>query len=244
MRLESSFPAELEKAKAEKWPLIVPVGTIEYHGPHCAFGCDTLIVNGLLERLEAERNVVICPPVWYGVSGYAVGGPEKNTVSVDIDAFEANIYGMLKSFLRGGWKNIYLVIHHQYENEIPLPMTLACMKAGKKLTMEYLEESKGTGWWASNDNAAFYDELGDAENPWNWITVLPAMSKYAQHETGYDHAGEYECSILMALYPDAVDLSRIETSNEWFIKSAKNASLELGNKMVDASMKSLRERIR
>ncbi len=70
------------------------------------------------------------------------------------------------------------------------------------------------------------------------------MSKEAQHATGYDHAGKYEASILKALYPEAVDLSRLPDSDEWFIQSAKDASIELGNEMIEASMKSLRERIK
>lgn len=244
MRMEFALPKEAEKAKAERWPLIISVGTMEYHGPHCSFGCDTLITNGLLERLEKEKNVVIYPPIWYGVGSYAVAGPKKNSITVDVDAFEENVYGILKSLLYGGWRNIYLVVHHQYEDEIPLPMTLACMKAAKKLTFEYLEETVGEGWWGSNENHAFYDQLTQGDNPWNWITVLPAMSKEAQHATGYDHAGKYEASILMALYPEAVDLSRLPDSDEWFIQSAKDASVELGNEMIEASMKSLRERIK
>ncbi len=244
MRMEKAFPREAKRAKEERWPLIIPVGTMEYHGPHCAFGCDTLIVEGLLERLEAKRDVVIYPPVWYGVSSYAVAGPEKDSVTVDVDVFEANMYGILKSLLYGGWKNIYMVIHHQYEDEIPNPMTLACMKAAKKLTFEYLEETMGTGWWGRNDNQDFYKELESGDNPWNWITVLPAMSKEAQHATGYDHAGEFETSLLMALYPETVALDRLGESDEWFINSAKNASAELGEKMAELSLRALDERIK
>lgn len=244
MRMETAFPREAQRAKEEKWPLIIPVGTMEYHGPHCAFGCDTLIVNGLLERMEKQRDIVIYPPVWYGVGSYAVAGPEKNSITVDVDVFEANMYGILKSLLYGGWKNIYMVIHHQYEDEIPNPMTLACMKAGKKLTFEYLEETMGKGWWGSNENKEFYDELESGDNPWNWITVLPAMSKVVQRETGYDHAGQFEASILKALYPEAVDLSRIGDSDEWFIQSAKQATVELGEVMAQKSLCALSERIK
>lgn len=107
-----------------------------------------------------------------------------------------------------------------------------------------MEDTVGEGWWGSNDNQAFYEQLTAGDNPWNWITVLPAMSKEAQKATGYDHAGQYECSILMALYNEAVSLDRLCQSDEWFIQSAKDASIELGNEMVDISMKYLRERIR
>ena len=56
MKLELLFPKEIEEAKRKKIPLVIPVGTIEYPGPHCAFGCDGLIAYGILERLKEEKT--------------------------------------------------------------------------------------------------------------------------------------------------------------------------------------------
>lgn len=244
MKLELGFPRELDDVKKRRVPFVIPVGTIEYHGPHCALGCDTQIAAGLLDRLESEMEIVVAPPIWYGVASYAVAGPEKNTVHVDADVFESYVYCILKSLLFGGWRNIYLLIHHQYEQENLLPMTLACMKASKKLVFEYLEETRGFGWWGSNTNASFYAELEKTDSPWKWITVLPCMSAAAQDATGYDHAGKWECSILSALAPEAVKKDRVDDSDEWFIQSARDASVEIGLKMAELSIASLRERIK
>lgn len=123
-----------------------------------------------------------------------------------------------------------LVNHHQYEYENLLPMTLACMKAAKKLTFEYLEDQRGLGWWGSNENQRFYDELDAGDNPWNWIQVIPALSREVQEATGYDHAVKYESSILRALYPECVKMERLPDSDEWFIQSAAEGSEELGQK--------------
>jgi creatinine amidohydrolase/Fe(II)-dependent formamide hydrolase-like protein len=243
MKLQLGFPRELEDAKQRRVPLLIPVGTIEYHGPHCALGCDTQIAEGLIDRLEKEMEIVTAPPIWYGVASYAVAGPEKNTVQVDVDVFEDYVYCILKSLLYGGWKNIYLLIHHQYEQETLLPMTLACMKAAKKLTFEYLEQTRGNGWWGKNENAEFYANLEKTDNPWKWINVLPCMSTAAQNATGYDHAGKWEASILSALCPEAVKKERIQESDEWFIQGAIESSPEIGMKMVDLSIAALKERI-
>ena len=155
MRLEYLMSGDLSRIKEEKIPLIIPIGTIEYHGPHCSLGCDTQIVSGVLEEIERQREIVIAPPVWYGVASYAVGGPENGTVHIDVDVYEAYIYQLLKSLIYGGFKNIYMLIHHQYEEGNLMPMTLACMKAAKKLIMEYLEEVSGRGWWGSNEMAVY-----------------------------------------------------------------------------------------
>lgn len=134
-----------KRIRQSKWPVLIPVGTMKYHGPHCAYGCDTLVSMGIIEKIAEQKQCVIMPPIWYGVASYAVAGPEKNTIHVNCDVFEEYVYCILKSLLYGGWKNIYLVISHQTEDY--LPMTLACMKAAKKLTIEYLEEKQGLGWW-------------------------------------------------------------------------------------------------
>ncbi|WHH56829.1 creatininase family protein [Petroclostridium sp. X23] len=243
MQMEKMFPRELERAKKDRTPVVITIGTIEYHGPHCAFGCDTQIVTGLLRELEKERNIVVYPPIWYGVASYAVGGPETNTVHVNADTFEDVVYNVLKSMLYGGFRNIYLMNHHQYEYENLLPMTLACMKAAKKLTLEFLEDQMGIGWWGSNDNQEFYKKLESDDNPWNWIKVIPALSKEVQQQTGYDHAGKYESSILRVLYPECVKMERLSDSDEWFIQSAIEGSKELGEKMRDLALDYLRRTI-
>ncbi len=244
MKLEYMMTKEVMEAKEKKLPLVIPVGTIEWHGPHCALGCDTFIARDLIEKLAEKKDIVVCPPVWYGVASYAVGGPENGTVEVNVDAFEQYMYCVLKSFLYGGFTKIYMVIQHQYEEENYMPMTLACAKAGKKLIMEYMEEKYGKGWWGSNSFSSYYDNLGgDADFPFGMIKVLPALAKEVQHATGYDHAGKYETSCLMALDSEAVKLDRLPTSDSWFIKSAYEANEELGKKMVELALKDLEEKI-
>ena len=244
MKLEFTVPTQVKAAQKNLYPLIIPVGTIEYHGPHCAYGCDGLIAQGLVEKLAEERDIVIAPTIWYSPASYAVAGMDSGSIHVDCDCFEAYVGYILKHLVYSGWKKIYLLIHHQYEDENLLPMTLACMKAGKKVIFEYMEHTKGLGWWGKKESEHFYKTLQEGENPWNWIKVLPCMSKEAQKATGYDHAGKYEASILMALYPEAIDIELLPQSDEWFIQSAKDASLGLGKKMIDLSMKDLRERIK
>ena len=147
MKLIEAFPDQLEDMKQRKVPIVIPIGTIEYQAMQCSSGCDTLCVTGVLDRIEKEgKEMIVCPPIWYGVASYAVSGPEKGTIQVDANVFEAYVYQVLKSLLYGGHKNIYLVVFHQTEGNALMPMTLACLKAAKMLVFEYLEETHGKGW--------------------------------------------------------------------------------------------------
>ena len=244
MILDRSFPREVKYVQDNNIPLVIAGGTVEYHGPHCAYGCDTLVVEGLINELAKRKEIMIAPTISYSPSSYAVGGRKSGTVHVPERAFEDYVYYVFKSFLYAGFRNIYVVIHHQFEQESEMPMTLCYRTAAKRATMEYLEETLGEGWWGSESYSDYYEQLEGANNPFGWIKVIPTMTTEVQNATGYDHAGEFESSILMALYPDCVKKERIDDVKHWFTESARKANKELGDKMVELSLKSLEARIK
>lgn len=243
MRLNFCFPKELEYIKANNIPVVIAGGTVEYHGPHCSFGCDTLIAEGLIEHLAQEKELCIAPSVFYSPSSYAVADETSGTVHVEENAFEEYLYYVFYSLLSSGLRNIYIVIHHQFENESLMPMTLSYMKAAKRATMKYMEQTRGKGWWGSESYKDYYENLEGGDNPFSWIKVIPTMSSAVQAATGYDHAGKYECSILAALYPDAVKLDRLPDREHWFTKSAYETDLALGNRMVSLALEYLSKTI-
>ena len=239
MDLNHSFPKEFEHVQKNNLPLVIVGGTVEYHGPHCSYGCDTLIAEGLVKKVSEQKEIMIAPTIAYSPSSYAVGGKDSGTVHVAERAFENYVYYVFKSMLYSGFRNIYVVIHHQFEQESEMPMTLCYRMAAKRATMEYLQETLGEGWWGSESYSNYYEQLEGANNPFSWIKVIPTMSTSVQNATGYDHAGKFESSILMALYPDCVDLSRIDDKKHWFTDSARQANKELGEQMVKDSLEYL-----
>ena len=236
MILDHSFPRERDYVQEKRIPLVIPAGTVEYHGPHCSYGCDTLVAEGLIKRLMEKKELMLAPTISYSPSSFAVGNDKSGTVHVEETAFENYVYYVFMSLLSAGYRNIYVVIHHQFEQESEMPMTLCYRMAAKRATMKYLEQTLGQGWWGSESYASYYDQLEGENNPFNWIKVIPTMSTAVQNATGYDHAGKYECSILMALYPDCVKLDRIDDVKHWFTESAREASLALGEEMVAKSL--------
>jgi creatinine amidohydrolase len=58
---------------------LLPLGATEPHGPHAPLSTDTLISIGICrraaERLEGEIDVLVLPPVAYGVTRYAADFP-------------------------------------------------------------------------------------------------------------------------------------------------------------------------
>ncbi len=244
MLLDHSFPREVKKVQEQNIPLVIVGGTVEYHGPQCSYGCDTLVAEGLVKKLAEEKELMIAPTIAYSPSSYAVGGRTTGTVHIPERAFEEYVYHVFKSLLYSGYRNVYVVIHHQFEQECEKPMTLCYRLASQRAIMEYLQETMGEGWWGSDSYSNYYEQLEGSSNPFEWIKVIPTMSTAVQNATGYDHAGKYECSILMALYPDCVQLDRIDEIKHWFTQSSREANVELGNEMVEKSLEYLRTAIK
>ena len=235
MKFEYAHPKELEQAKRERWPIIIPLGPLEYHGEHCVYGTDVLIPLGILERFEKMRDgkVVLMPPFWYGPASYAVTSSEKgSSIQVSYDALDHLFKGVFMSLLRNGWRNIYVFIAHQTEDR--LPMQLSLEKAAKVVTFEYLQMKDGEGWWGNSTNQDFYESMDSVNHPWNWIRVVRPLQDLDRNVVGVsgDHAGLWETSTLMALWPQAVKKERALDSGEWFCVKGAEATPELGEKKI------------
>ena len=237
VNMEAAYPLEVEKIKEECKPVILPVGTMEYHSYHCPFGCDTYTALGVAEKFAEATGGMVLPPIWYGVASYAVGGPDKNTINVDADTMEKYVQCVLESLVKSGFKkNIFVLLAHQTEDY--MPMTLACMKAAKKIIMAELEEKGGYGWWGKKENKDFYENLKGSDSPWNKIRVI--RLPYTKSSEGHgDHAGEHECSMLEAVRPGSIKLERLDASEDWFAETAPKMSIKKGERIVDICVKDL-----
>ena len=79
------------------------------------------------------------------------------------------------------------------------------------------------------------------EHPWNWIRVIRPLEGVNQIISGVssDHAGLWETSTLMALYPEAVKKERVRDTDEWFCQAGADATVELGNKKINVILDNL-----
>jgi hypothetical protein len=123
-------------------------------------------------------------------------------------------------------------------------MTIACHKAAKKVTMEYMEENQGKGWWGSENFKNYYADLGTGEDPFSYIKVISLIGREAQKKCGgFDHAGKFETSFILGTWPENADMERCKQNNEWFAKNASSASTDIGAHMLRSTLEWLRDAI-
>jgi len=241
MRYELMLPHQLREAIDKNWPVILPLGVLEYHGEHLGLGMDTLAVIRILDRIEKEKPVVILPPFYYGAASYAVEAPErKGSVHVDSESIAPFAKSLFRGLLRVGFRNIHGFIHHQSENfTAGMPTDLAFKFAGRQAIFEILEKERGEGWWGNKSMADYYAQHAAGSDPFNWIKIHPLMTKEIIAQYPFDHAGIGETSLMMALCPEAVDMSRLN-KEEWYSLSAEGASKDLGERGVSLILDHMR----
>lgn len=105
---------ELNTLAAKNAVVIVPIGSIEQHGPHLPTGVDATLVNTIAMRaagrVAESTPVVVAPLVKFGLAEHhmEMGG----TISLDFDAFRALVASVVRSIARGGFKRIFILNGH------------------------------------------------------------------------------------------------------------------------------------
>jgi creatinine amidohydrolase/Fe(II)-dependent formamide hydrolase-like protein len=242
MRYELMLPHQIRKAIKQHWPVVLPLGVLEYHGEHLALGMDTLAVVKVLDILETEMDLVILPPFYYGAASYAVEPPEGNgSLHVGAETLFPFAEALFRGLLRIGFRNIHFFIHHQTENfAAGMPTDLAFKFAARQAIFQFLEKERGEGWWGNEKMADYYAHQAKGDDPFNWIKGHPLMTPEIFARFPFDHAGEGETSLMMALCPEGVEMKRL-SAKKWYTRSAKQASAKLGAEGRDMILAHMRE---
>lgn len=240
MRYERMRPDQLRAAIAAGSPVVLPIGVMEYHAGHLPAGTDLLVVTEVLRRLEASDEVVILPPFAYGAASHAVIGPEgTGTLHVDTTVLVPFAEALFRALLAAGFRNIHGVIHHQTENFVAgMPTDLAFKLAGRNAVFKHLEAELGTGWWGNRAMEDYYTQHAAGTNPFNWIRIHPSLPDGAPFP--YDHAGEGETSLMLALAPETVDMGRVRDGGHWYTDTAVRGSAARGEEGVALCLAHLR----
>jgi creatinine amidohydrolase len=88
--------------------------------------------------------------------------------------------------------------------------------------------------------ASYYAKQAVGDDPFNWIKGHPLLNAEAIRKYPFDHAGQGETSLLMALCPEGVDMKRL-SARKWYTRSAKQASAKLGAKGRDLILAHMRQ---
>jgi creatinine amidohydrolase len=94
--------------------VILPVASMEQHGPHLPVGVDTILCEGICragaEIACATRPVIVAPTLWCGMAEHhmSFGG----TFTFDLPTYQAVLSAFLRSIERAGFRNVAIINGH------------------------------------------------------------------------------------------------------------------------------------
>jgi creatinine amidohydrolase len=157
--------------------VLVPVGSVEPHGPHLPLATDTWISEAAsLEAAAVLRArgtlAFVAPNLPYGVTDFADGF--AGAISIPAPVLTAFLRAMTESLLRSGFRHVCLVNNH-------------------------LEPAHDEAVRAA---VADLDERASVACP---LTRRWARTLTPEFKSGACHAGQYETSLVLAIAPELVD---------------------------------------
>jgi creatinine amidohydrolase len=203
--------AEDLRAKAASDAIVVlPVASMEQHGPHLPVGVDTILCEGVCkagaEKVAADLPVVVAPTLWCGMAEHhmAFGG----TFTFDIPTYRAVLLAFLASIERHGFKRVLIVNGHG-GNIAALNSFLPDFARSMGLQIR----------------AATYFELAASD-------LAPVL----EDQKTVHHACEVETSLMMVLAPDTVKRDRLpeafggvagsNAADSWYAQPARFRSFK------------------
>jgi len=108
--IKSQFDPELRKSiKKKKQIVVIPVGSIEQHGPHLPISTDSDIVTEIAKRLSEKKNYLLLPTLTYGVS--FEHAPFFN-ISIKEATLRTIISDLCESLLANNIKTVFIINGH------------------------------------------------------------------------------------------------------------------------------------
>lgn len=89
---------------------ILPVGTVEPHGPHLPLAADTLIAEKVAELVAERSGAILLPALPYGVNTGLHGYP--GSIRVEPETLEKVVLEILKSLAGFGFRYVLVVNGH------------------------------------------------------------------------------------------------------------------------------------
>jgi creatinine amidohydrolase len=209
MRLGDMTTEQVDAALSASRPLValVPVGSVEPHGPHLPLATDTLISEAAAARAveqlaSAGLTALLAPSIPYGVTCFASGF--AGAVSVAAEPLTAFLRAVVRGYLDAGFAHVCLVNNHLE------PAHDAAVRAA-----------------VAEVPAGFASVACPLRRRW-------ARTLSPEFKSGACHAGQYETSLVLAIAPEAVDWTsaamlpdRAESLSEG-IQAGRQSFLEMG----------------
>jgi creatinine amidohydrolase len=182
---------EVRAAVTENCVAIIPIGTIEQHGPHLPVDTDVLLAESVVEvavnKTGNRGKAIIFPSIPYS---YAMNQAHlPGTIAIESDTFIQLMVEICRGISQQGFRKIFLVNGHA-------PNISSLDVAANRITNEG-------------------NSLVAVANYWSFGRSQINEIREAKEKGGMSHACEFETSLYLALHPERVQMEKaIDENNQ------------------------------
>lgn len=250
VRYERLRPRQIRAAREACPAAYLPIGTIEWHGMHGPVGVDTLTAQALAIRCAETGGGLVFPPLWYGESREE-GLMEAN--AADREQIHAAMGLSSDRFACG-----YMRFTPQQQYETYQRLLLHCLLELHSLGFKVIVLV--AGHYPLIDHARAACSIFH-QTRWGGQRVKTVTWAFTGHElvkdvfpTAGDHAGYWETSLGLALFPDLIDLRELsgcpatKPVGVFTTEPVQEANAEFGhraaNLIVERAVAQVRDRLK
>lgn len=222
MSAEKIYLPELTRDEAKEAAphsvLLVPVATIEQHGPHAPIQTDVdncfHVCMRAAEKANPDPRTLVSAPIWFSPSPFDPAWYPVN-ICMREEVFKEALNDILESYLRSGFKRIVVVNGHGGGTEWMIPPVVH--KLNRKISSYWQD-------WRIPDDARVVTFM--------WLAFLEVfagdeLARIRQNPPGADwHAGDIETALQLYLHPHLVDMTKAKRGNIY--QSKRFAPHDLG----------------
>lgn len=212
---------------------ILPVGSVEQHGPQNPLGTDYLVAWELAKRAAEAMCELLLLPIPYGVSEHHSHFP--GTLWVSEEALEEYVYGVIRSLAEWGLRRVVIVNGHGGNLQALLRVSRRARKEKLALVVVYQ-------WWTAV--ASKFREVFGEEGLGHAAALETSLIAYLYPEyVKLDKAVDEEVKRMFKVPAAAYWYTKDFTSSGVF-GVASTASREKGKEIFEASVEMLVELIK
>jgi len=201
VRYELMRPGEI-LAEMAACPLVyVPLGPLEWHGPHLPLGTDPLIAYAVATRAAQRTGGVVLPPFFWGSER------ERSRRQLEDIGFHGDEWIIGMDFPANALKSLYC--REEYLALLLRELLELLVRQGYRLIVIV----NGHG---GRNHMAVLDRLAaelTAQGPARVLNIL-AWARQGADKPGIGHGCSDETSVMMALWPESVDLAALPPLSE------------------------------
>lgn len=212
--------------------VLIPIGSIETHGPNLPFGSDTYIIEAFINLIEKKISSIIMPPISYGNANTTKS--IFGTISIDLSIAESFIYNIINNLINLGFEKIIIVNIHK-DNDLPIKLSLTKIFEENNIPILYINPY--------NDFSKFDTIFSIQDNSYKETSLILASLELLNKKkiVGKIRFPEHKCKKPYFL-ENLLDIGyiRYKYINEMeHINPEKKASAEEGMKYMNEAVKEI-----